>query len=78
MQANTYTYYKTSSIPQVTKIAFDYLTATESDILNKKDILSSIEEFVLPRSVEQPHPLDVCPYHPSCVGNNPSNLSVII
>ena len=52
MQANTQTYYKTSSIPQVTKIAVDYLTATESDILNKEDILSSIEEFVLPRSVE--------------------------
>ena len=46
MQANTKPYYKTSSIPQVAEIAVDYLTSTQSDILRKEDVLSSIDEFV--------------------------------
>ena len=45
MQVNTKPYYKTSSIPQVAEIAVDYLTSTESDILNKENVLNSIEEF---------------------------------
>ncbi len=37
--------YKEKSTLQVAEIAVDYSTATHSDILNKENILNSIEEF---------------------------------
>lgn len=45
MQTNTKTYHKTPSFSEIAEIAVEYSTATYSDILNKEDILTSIEEF---------------------------------